>query len=111
MSNTTTPAERLPAHLAEIVADYNAATLPMQLMSKPALSWDEFWGGLLGLPDSTAEQLAREPDAPHFFLLGRRRFIRTADAVTWIEAKADRSPYVPRRNRTSGSARKTAIAA
>lgn len=69
-----------------------------QLMAKPALSWDEFWQSLLGIPDSTAEQLAREPNAPKFFLLGRRRYIRTADAVAWIDAKAKESPYFPRRN-------------
>lgn len=76
----------------------DTSTLPAQLMAKPALSWSEFWTDLLGLPESTAEQIAREPDAPQFFLLGRRRYIRTADAVAWIDRAAKQTPYFPRRN-------------
>lgn len=93
----------LPPHLAEIVANYNAATLPAQLMAKPALTWEEFWSGILGLPDSTAEQIAREPNAPKFFLLGRRRYIRTKDAIAWIDQIAASAPYFPRRNRRAAS--------
>lgn len=77
----------------------HAATLPTQLMAKPAMTWEEFWTGILGLPDSTAEQLAREADAPRFFLLGRRRYIRTADACAWIDQRATAAPYFPRRNK------------
>lgn len=77
----------------------HADVMPAQLMAKPALSWEEFWTGILGLPDSTAEQLAREPDAPRFFLLGRRRYIRTTDACTWIDQRAEAAPYFPRRNK------------
>lgn len=74
------------------------APLPAQLMVKPAMTWEEFWSGILGLPDSTAEQIAREPNAPKFFLLGRRRYIRTADAVAWINDQPTARPYFPRRN-------------
>ncbi len=76
--------------------------LPAQLMAKPALSWSEFWTDLLGLPDSTAEQITREPNPPKFFLLGRRRYIRTKDAIAWIDAVAQQSPYFPRRNHKRG---------
>lgn len=75
-----------------------AADLPAQLMAKPALYWPEFWQGLLGIPDSTADELARAPDAPKFFLIGRRRYIRTADAIEWINRIAQSRPYTPRRN-------------
>lgn len=76
-----------------------AAALPSELMAKPVLSWQEFWGSILGIPDSTAEQLAREPAAPKFFTLGRRRYIRTVDARAWIDQRAQAVPYTPRRNR------------
>lgn len=77
------------------------ANLPAQLMAKPVLSWDEFWDGILGLPKSTAEQVAREAPAPRFFVLGRRRYIRTADAVEWLDQAASAAPYFPRRNKRS----------
>ena len=72
--------------------------LPSQLMAKPALFWPEFWQDLLGIPESTAEELARGPDAPKFFLIGRRRYIRTKDAIDWIDKIAEAKPYFPRRN-------------
>lgn len=72
--------------------------LPAQLMSKPALTWEEFWTGILDLPPSTAEQIARQEPAPRFFLIGRRRYILTADAVAWLNEAASAAPYHPRRN-------------
>lgn len=75
-----------------------AASLPAQLMAKPALFWPEFWQDLLGIPESTAEELARGADAPKFFLIGRRRYIRTKDAIAWIDKIAEAKPYFPRRN-------------
>jgi len=69
-----------------------------QLMAKPALSWDEFFGDLLGLPESTAELLMREDPKPKFFLLGRRRYILVTAAVAWLEEMALAHPYFPRRN-------------
>lgn len=78
-------------------------TLPSELMAKPALYWPEFWQGLLGIPESTAEEIAREPGAPKFFLIGRRRFIRTADAVAWLDKRATVKPYIPRRNNVRGA--------
>lgn len=78
--------------------DSTPASLPAQLMAKPALYWPEFWQDLLGIPDSTAEELARDPDAPKFFLIGRRRYIRTKDAIAWIDKIAESRPYFPRRN-------------
>lgn len=73
-------------------------TLPSQLMAKPALTWDEFWGGLLNLPESTAVLLMREEPAPQFFMLGRRRYIRRADVIAWIDQVSQAKPYSPRRN-------------
>lgn len=73
--------------------------LPAQLMAKPCLSWNEFWQGLLGLPDSTAQMLMREEPSPRFFLLGRRRYILTPDAIAWLDRAASASPYFPRRNK------------
>ncbi|WP_413614889.1 hypothetical protein MRB56_14165 [Halomonas cupida] len=84
--------------LASLVGKYDASTLPLQLMAKPALSWSEFWQELLNIPDSTANQVARQPDGPPFFLIGRRRFIRTEDARAWIDRVADSRRYVPRVN-------------
>ena len=72
--------------------------LPSQLMAKPALFWPEFWQDLLGIPESTAEELARGPDAPKFFLIGRRRYIRTKDAIAWIDKIAESRAYTPRTN-------------
>ena len=76
---------------------------PLQIMSKPAMTWAEFWQGLLGIPESTAEEIARRVDAPRFFLIGRRRFIRTADARAWIDSTAAARPYFPRRNARGGA--------
>lgn len=73
--------------------------LPVQLMAKPAMSFEELFGELLGLPDSTAEQVAREVPSPKFFLLGRRRYIRTEDAVEWLKQRSEAAPYFPRRNK------------
>ncbi len=72
---------------------------PSQLMAKPALTFEELFGGLLNLPDSTAEQVAREEPAPRLFMLGRRRYIRTEDAVEWLKQRAEAAPYFPRRNK------------
>ncbi|HJV28680.1 MAG TPA: hypothetical protein VJ673_23575 [Aromatoleum sp.] len=75
---------------------------PSELMAKPAMSWPEFLQ-LLGLPESTAEEAIREPDAPKFFLIGRRRYIRTADVVAWLDKQATAKPYFPRRNARRGT--------
>ena len=72
---------------------------PSELMAKPALSWHEFFVGILGLPKSTAELIAKRDNAPKFFLIGRRRYIRKSDAIDWIDSIANSSPYFPRRNR------------
>jgi hypothetical protein len=79
--------------------EHQESNQPAQLMAKPVLSWEEFWDGILGLPKSTAELVAREEPAPKFFLLGRRRYIRTSDAIAWLEQAAKASPYYPRRNK------------
>lgn len=76
----------------------NHPALPAQLMSKPALSFDELFVDLLGLPPSTAEEIARSDDRPPMFLLGRRRYVRTVDAIAWIDRIAERKPYFPRKN-------------
>lgn len=86
--------------MANIDQDRNVeCALPAQLMAKPALTWDEFWGDLLNLPESTAELLMRDEPSPRFFLLGRRRYIMTADAIAWLELAAKAAPYFPRRNK------------
>lgn len=84
--------------------DEQHPALPAQLMAKPALTWNEFFSGILGLPDSTAEQIAKGDNPPKFFLLGRRRYIRTADAVSWINQIADSAPYFKRTNRSRSAA-------
>jgi hypothetical protein len=81
----------------------NEANLPTQLMAKPVLSWEEFWDSLLGLPKSTSELVARQDPTPKFFLIGRRRYIRTADAVEWLDQAASASPYFPRRNKRAAA--------
>lgn len=79
-------------------------TLPAQLMAKPALAWEEFWNGILGLPASTAELVAKQDPAPRFFLIGRRRYILTTDAIEYLDQLAKAAPYHPRRNRAAGKA-------
>lgn len=81
----------------------NPPTLPAQLMAKPALTWEEFWDGILGLPSSTAELVAKQDPTPRFFLIGRRRYIRTSDAIAWLDQAADASPYYPRRNKRAAA--------
>lgn len=66
--------------------------------TKPVLSWPEFWD-LIGVTESTARTLAKGPDAPPFFTLGRKRFIRLEDALDWIERIAETRRYVPRKNK------------
>jgi len=74
---------------------------PSEIFAKPAFSWSEFWA-LIDLPESTGEELVREPNPPRFFMLGRRRYIRKADALAWIDAKAKSAPYIPRTNNRKG---------
>lgn len=81
--------------------DQTAANLPAQLMAKPAITFEEFFQDVLGLPKTTAEELARGDNAPPFFLLGRRRYIRTEDARAWVDRMAEAARYTPRRNRRS----------
>lgn len=85
--------EHLPLSMSETVL----AQLPEQLMAKPAMSVDEFFVNLLGVPTSTMEQLLKEPAPPKVFLLGRRRYVLREDALTWLEHKAG-LPYAPRKN-------------
>lgn len=82
---------------------YTPSVDATQILAKPAFSFDEFWLGILGVPGSTAEEISKGPDAPKFFLIGRRRYIRQQDALAWIDHMADAKPYYPRRNnRTNG---------
>lgn len=69
-----------------------------ELMAKPAMSFEEWFCGVVGLPETTAEELVRSPEAPPMFLLGRRRYIRTSDAIAWLDRMAQAKPYFPRRN-------------
>lgn len=85
--------------LLTFLLDYEKSTKPSELMCKPALSFEEFFCELLGLPSSTAEQIVRGHEAPPMFALGRRRYIRTSDALEWIDDMAKRAVYIPRRNR------------
>lgn len=73
--------------------------LPSEIMAKPAISWEEWWGSILGIAESTAEMVARQEPKPNFFLIGRRRYIKTSDAVAWVDAMADTHEYVPRKNK------------
>ena len=84
--------------LLEFLLNYEKAKKPSELMAKPALSFDEFFCELLGLPASTAEQICKGQDAPPMFALGRRRYIRTSDAIDWLDDMARQCVYVPRRN-------------
>lgn len=84
--------------LLDFLIGYDTRKKPSELMAKPALSFDEFFCELLGLPASTAEQLCKGKDAPPLFALGRRRYIRTSDAVEWLDDMARQCAYVPRRN-------------
>lgn len=76
---------------------------PSELMAKPVLCWSEFWQGLINIPESTAEEIGKSHNAPKFFLIGRRRFIRQKDALAWIDRMAEAKPYFPRRNNRKGA--------
>lgn len=67
-------------------------------MAKPALTFSEFWNALLGVAESTAEEITRAGEGPKFFLIGRCRYVRRADALDWIDRQASERPYFPRRN-------------
>lgn len=67
--------------------------------TKPVLTWPEFWQDLIGVTESTARTLSTGPDAPPFFTIGRKRFIRLDDALAWLEHRAATKRYVPRKNR------------
>lgn len=88
----------------DLLLKYESSKKPSELMAKPALSFEEFFCELLGLPSSTAEQICRGHEAPPMFALGRRRYIRTCDAVEWLDEMAKYAVYVPRRNRKGGAA-------
>ncbi|GAA6143678.1 hypothetical protein [Hydrogenophaga sp. 5NK40-0174] len=66
-------------------------------LAKPAWSFEELCV-VLGLPESTVEQLARQDPRPPFFLLGRRRYILQADALDWLQDMRNAHPWYPRRN-------------
>jgi hypothetical protein len=66
--------------------------------TKPVLTWPEFWKDMIGVTESTARKLSTGPDAPRFFTLGRKRFIRLDDALAWLETAAATRRYVPRKN-------------
>lgn len=54
----------------QAIVGFNSEPTPVQLMAKPALTVDEFFTSLLGLPSSTMEFILKEPDPPKVFLLG-----------------------------------------
>lgn len=66
-------------------------------LDKPVWSFEELCM-VLGLPESTLEQLAREEPTPPFFLLGRRRYILRPDALEWLADMRNTHPWHPRRN-------------
>jgi hypothetical protein len=79
------------------------SSLPVQLMAKPAISFEELFIDILELPKSTAEAVVREEPKPKFFLIGRRRYIRTPDAITWLDLVAEANPYFPRLNKRASA--------
>ena len=92
-----------PFGTAQMHDNQTALHSPSDLMAKPALTWDEFWLGILGLPDTTANEIVRGDESPAFFLIGRRRFIRTVDAIAWLDRMAKVRAYTPRRNNCRGA--------
>ena len=75
------------------------ATCARALMELPALPAGDFFEIVLGLPKSTSEELIASGEAPAMFLLGRRRYIRQADALAWLDEMSVAAPYVKRANR------------
>ncbi len=76
----------------------NRAIEADHLMNLPAMPASDFFGVVLGLPDSTAEEIIDAGNGPDMFLLGRRRYIRTVDALAWLDDRSKVAPYVKRRN-------------
>ncbi len=78
-------------------AELNAASPALgDVLQKPVWSFNEL-AQIFGLPISTLEQILREQPAP-FFLMGRRRFIKRADAMDWLDDIAASNQHIPRRN-------------
>lgn len=57
------------------------------LWDKPVLP-DEEIPQAIGLPPSTWAQVKARCQGPPMFKLGRRVFVRTADLIAWLEARA-----------------------
>lgn len=83
----------------------NTASPAANPITKLVLTWPEFWQDLIGVTESTARKLSTGPNAPPFFTLGRKRFIRLEDALAWLEQMAVTKRYVPRKNRKGGAAK------
>ena len=71
-----------------------------ELIHKPVWSFSEL-AKIFGLPASTLEGLAKDHPA-RFFVMGRRRFIKQADAMDWLDDVAAANPYYPRKNFSRG---------
>ena len=72
---------------------------PLEIMAKPAISFEEFFIILLGLPRTTADELIRAGDGPPMFLLGRRRYVLRDDGIAWLEAHAEANRHFRRINK------------
>jgi len=73
------------------------------LMAKPVWSFQEF-SEVIGTPESTLQVVLDECPA-RMFLIGRRRFIKQDDALSWLDEMAQRYPYIPRKNARKGATR------
>lgn len=91
-----------PIDIAKVIREINlfdvAAKLPGQLWQAPLMSFDDLNNYALNIPASTAEMLIKRGDYPPLFVIGRRRYARTADVLAWIDQNAEAHAYVPRVN-------------
>ncbi len=75
-----------------------------ELAAKPVWSMLDL-AALMDVPFSTLEQ-AIEDCPPRLFTVGRRRYIKPADAMVWIDQLATRYPYTRKTDgRTTRKAR------
>jgi hypothetical protein len=83
--------------------DTTRAVEAQNLMQLPAIPATDFFATVLGLPESTFEELIAQGQAPRMFLLGRRRYVLQADALAWLDQIAESNTYVKRKNNKRSS--------
>jgi hypothetical protein len=70
------------------IAELNIARRRVALFQAPTIR-DVDMPDALGIPPSLWGEQKRRGDSPRVFLIGRRAFCTTADAIEWLNKKAE----------------------